>query len=663
MQNRRRSILFLILLPLLIAAKAETSPSLIQEQRRLFIETYARAELGDWRPAALHDAVLKGYVLWPDLRAAWLKTRIRNGDYAEVDGFLDQFGTLKPARDLRYRYALALAADQKFADYLAIYERYYQGLEIANLDCLALQAEIAAGHGEKIAKRGNELWLIGRNQVDECDPVFDYLRTKKFIESDQYIERFNLAISEREFAIARYLAKSLPRAYQDRAAQWTDVSGDPGRFLEHHDKLRDSAEYRDQLAYAAERLAYKQPETANTLWRDVEPQYDFEDKLKNHIEIHIALWSARRHVAGAASLLASLAPDAENTEVYRWQARTALMKNDWHTVTAAIGRMPAGESESEQWQYWLAHAEHAAGNEAQSQRIFSTLARERSYYGFLAADQLGQRYNFSDEPLQADESIISALERTDTIVRALELYRVGQEGRGRSEWDAAVAMLSENQKRQASLLAHRWGWHSQAISTAAGAGHLDDMQLRYPLPYRAVFEKYSRASQVADSWAYGISRSESMFMRDVRSSAGAIGLMQLMPETGRRTAAEINLPYTGTATLTDPDANIRLGTAYLGMMLQRFDDNRVLATAAYNAGPQNVEEWLPSNGSVDPKIWIENIPYDETRRYVRRVLMTDTIFNWRLSGDWQRLSPKMTPISAPAERVADSSNQDQRSDH
>ena len=209
--------------------------------------------------------------------------------------------------------------------------------------------------------------------------------------------------------------------------------------------------------------------------------------------------------------------------------------------------------------------------------------------------------------------------------------------------------LDPDEKLQAAILANRWGWHSRAISTAASLKQYDDLSLRYPLPWQQQFELYSSAAKISPTWAYGIARSESLFMRDVRSSAGAIGLMQLMPATGRQVAKEIRLPYSGLTTLTDPESNIRLGTSYLGQMAERFGGNRVLATAAYNAGPHRVDRWLPEHGSEDARVWIENIPFNETRKYVKRVLAAQAIFHWRMTGKLQRLSDELPLVMAASE--------------
>ncbi len=620
--------------------------ALLEEQRRVFREVYPQAELGNWRPAASNNALLQQYVLWPELRSAWLRTRVRNNDFTQVDVFLDQYGTLKPARELRYHYALSLGRSGSHTQYFNLYQQFFQGMDVTRLDCLALQAEIAAGRDKRIVNRGIDMWLVGRSQVDECDPVFDHLRDRGILDTAKYQDRFELAIDARQFSLARYLARSLPADYQQNARQWTAVVNDPVNYLEAHDKSKDGEQYRAQLLYAVQRIAYKQPEIATTLWRDVQDQYPFSNEQQNTIDRHLALWAARQGLADATAMLDALPVDAVDKEVRRWSVRSHLREHDWRAVLNSISAMPPEEQAEEVWRYWLARANQQLGNHAAASSIFTELALERSFYGFLAADHEILAYSFSNSPLIANDETIDELRNRKSLIRAHELFVVGLEGRGRSEWDAAISMFSADQKLQASILAHQWGWHSRAISTVATVGQFDDLELRYPTPYSKEFIKHANGANIQHSWALGIARSESLFMRDIRSSAGAIGLMQLMPETARRTAKEVNLKYAGLITLTDPDSNIKLGTAYLRKMLERFDNHQVLATAAYNAGPLNVEKWLPKDGDVDALIWIENIPFTETRKYVKRVLATDTIFHWRLTGETKRLTPTLASVHA-----------------
>jgi soluble lytic murein transglycosylase len=622
----------------------------IDRQRELFKDVYETVERGDWSPvdglSASDQKLLRQYVLWPDLRATWLRANLGKVPTAEVDAFLTRYGTLRPARELRYRQALFFAKQGDLASYQGVYEQFYQGKGIARLDCLALQAEINAGRFQRVNRRAVDLWLVGTSQVDECDPVFAYLVDNKLLGLAEYRQRFELAITSREFQLARWLAKSIDQQHIDEAALWTQAQSNPEEFLGKHQPDLDNATYRQQLAYATERLTYRDPEIALRLWNEVSGHYAFSEELQHDTERHIALWTARDNLPGGYRLLAGLPQAVQDEEVVRWRARTSLRDNEWQRLLVDIAAMTAKESAAEEWRYWRAVALNRSGQAPEARMEFEALSEERSYYGFLAADELGRDYALEDDRLSAAESTLQQIASTPGIVRARELFLVGIEGRGRSEWDAAVRSFSPAEKLQAAVLADRWGWHSQAISTAASLGEYDDLEIRYPLPWQQQFESFSSAASISPTWAYGIARSESLFMRDVRSSAGAIGLMQLMPATGRDVAKHINLPYAGITTLTDPEANIRLGTSYLGQMAERFDGNAVLATAAYNAGPHRVDRWLPESGSEDARIWIENIPFNETRKYVKRVLSAQVIFHWRMTGQVRRVSDELLRINA-----------------
>ena len=635
---------------------AALSASELERQRDLFRQVHATVELGNWQ--VVHDldpadqTLLQSYVLWPDLRATWLKANVARVPATEIDAFLINFAGLKPAREVRYRHALDLVRRGDLAGYLTIYEQFYQGQEIAKLDCLALQAELAAGRKQRVGPRALDLWMVGKSQVDECDPVFEYLGDANVLGALQYRERYELAIDAREFSLARWLGKKIDAEHVQAATDWQSAQADPESFLRKRRDVADSPTLREQLVYAAERLTYRDPELALKLWKAAQRRHGFSEAQKSLTMQHIALWTARDNLPGAYSLLKKLPAAAQNDEVLRWRARVSLRKENWKALKTDIEAMSAAERATEEWRYWYAMAQKNAGQALDALPTLEALRAERSYYGFLAADALNKPYALQSLDLAADETVIAALAAKPTVIRARELFYVGLDGRGRSEWDGAVRYLDDAQKLQAAILAHRWGWHSRAIATAASLGEYDDLELRYPLPFKSAFEQAAANASISTTWAYGIARSESLFMRDVRSHAGAIGLMQLMPATGREVAKEIALPYSGLATLTNPDHNIRLGTTYLGMMADRYGGHRVPATAAYNAGPHRVDRWLPEKGSIDARIWIENIPFNETRKYVRRVLEAQTIFHWRMTGQAQRLSTELASVEARREELA-----------
>ena len=622
----------------------------IEKQRGLFMQVYADVELGDWsgvdKLSSTEQRLLKTYVLWPDLRAAYLRVHLRQTPAADIESFVDEYSTLKPARDLRYRYALQLARSGDLDAYQRIYERYYQGLDIAKLDCLSLQADLKAGRSERVTSRAIALWLVGKSQVSECDPVFDDLKKRNLLGPAEYRERFALAIEARSFSLARWLAKKLDKPHQDEAARWLSAHNNPEDFLNKPVMHSERETAYKQLAYAAERLTYRDPELARKAWQRVARANPLPRDLKVSTERHIALWTARDNLPAAYELLSALPGVAQDDEVVRWRARTSLRSSSWKQLLRDIGDLSEQERGTEEWRYWHAIALRRSGKTATADAALLALSKERSYYGFLAADELGEQYAIDHAELTADEPTIAMLAARPEMMRARELFLVGLDGRGRSEWDAVVRNLSAAEKRQAAILADRWGWHSRAIAAAASLGEYDDLSLRYPLPFKSEFEASSSKASISPTWAYGIARSESLFMRDVRSSAGAIGLMQLMPATGRSVARALRVRYAGLDTLTDPEHNIRLGTGYLGQMEERYGGNLVLATAAYNAGPHRVDRWLPESGSVDARVWIETIPFNETRKYVKRVLAAQAIFHWRMTGKIRRLSDELLAIRA-----------------
>lgn len=619
-------------------------------QRRLFGQVYPEVERGNWvavdRLSQDDRRRLEDYVLWPDLRAAYLRATLTTADHTEIEAYLERYGALPPGRELRYRYVLHLAGHGRLDEFRRIYEQFYQGRDEPRLDCLALQADINSGRTERIATRAISLWMVGHSQVDECDPVFRWLTSSGRLERSHFEQRFRLTIEAREFERARWLARSIDAQHIELAERWLLAQRSPESFIRDFSERADDGVFRNQLVYAIERLAFRNPEAARELWVDLQGRSEFLAAKLPQTDRHIALWAARGRLPSAYDWLAALPPAVRNEEVMGWRARLSLARQSWETLAEDIALMSEQERESDTWRYWQAIAAANTSGQESAAGLLAEIARERSYYGFLAADALGLDYALESADTAADEAAIARLDLLPDLVRARELFYAGLDSRARAEWDAAIEQLDTVDKAQAAILAHRWNWASRAIATAAQAGILDDLAIRYPLPYREVFRGLADDASISMTWAYGVARSESLFMPDVRSSAGAIGVMQLMPGTGRMVARNLRVPFNGATTLTDVEENIRLGTAYLSQLVQRYGGNQVPATAAYNAGPARVDRWLPEAGDVDARIWIETIPFSETRDYVRRVLAAETIFQWRMTGITRRLSDTLLRVGA-----------------
>ncbi|MFQ5626622.1 MAG: transglycosylase SLT domain-containing protein, partial [Methyloligellaceae bacterium] len=301
---------------------------------------------------------------------------------------------------------------------------------------------------------------------------------------------------------------------------------------------------------------------------------------------------------------------------------------------------------------WTARALESLGWHDDADSIYTELARERSYYGFLAADRIDHDYQLNHRALEYSDHELRLLAAQPGAMRARELYGLGRTVDARREWRMFTRSMTDEELARAAKLAHGWGWHGRAIMTVARTPHLDDLELRFPLAYHDRVLEQARAQRLDPAWMYAIVRQESAFVADARSPAGALGLMQIMPGTGRKIGRSLDKPLKNRRQLLDADISLEFGSTYLRILLDQLDNHSVLAAAAYNAGPHRVERWRPAERNMSADLWIETVPYRETREYLRHVLAYTTIYERRLGRETVRLSARLAPIPARATRLA-----------
>ncbi len=619
----------------------------LQAQRAAFRDAYAHAERGEESQVAEHLDILADYILLPDLEAALIRSGLRQASDYRVETFLATHKRLGLADEIREMWLDELARKQRWKKYLEI---YVPGSSTSRR-CHWFSARIANSRTRGLADELLPLWMVGKSQPDACNLPFKYLSEVGYLTETRKRKRLAMAIEAREFSLARFLAGELDWQDRDWAARWQRMRSNAAAELAKPERFKNNSVERELILYGFHRLARQDPLYTANAWLDYRARFDFKPSERNEVSRRIALWAARKHLPESAELLAAVPAPARNLDVRQWQVRTALRNHDWPAVFAYINDLPGAERDREMWRYWRARSLQEQGQTDAAHAIFRSLAEVRDYYGFLAADQIGAPYAFGHRPIQVDAALLAELADREDLRRARELFIAGLHGRARREWNAAIAGMPQAARQQAAILAHQWQWPSRAISTASTGDMLDDLEIRFPTPYRELFADKTDQVSIAFSWAYGIARSESLFMPDVSSGAGALGLMQLMPATGRQVARRARIRYSNKFSLLDPEINITLGTRYLARMYERFGANQVLATAAYNAGPHRVSRWLPENGEVIADVWVDSIPFTETRRYVRRVLESQVIFTWRLTGSQQRLAELMPPVIT-AEQLA-----------
>jgi soluble lytic murein transglycosylase len=337
--------------------------------------------------------------------------------------------------------------------------------------------------------------------------------------------------------------------------------------------------------------------------------------------------------------------DSVDPQIPEWRARLALRAGNWTEALKDIQALGRQNRETE-WRYWQARALEQLGQKNAAHALYRQLAKTPDYYGFLSADRLDLDYRIVEQASRPADGVIGQLEAQPGFVRARELVYAGLYPQADAEWALSTRSLSSASRCQAALMAQRWGWYARVIPTLTSGGCWQDLSLIYPIAFQDTLAPAAKHLALDLSWIYGLIRQESVFRPNAVSHVGAMGLMQLMPDTGKKVSARIGLTLDGPRALLDPNTNLTVGSNYLSTLLQHFSGSEPLATAAYNAGEERVKDWRPDSGTLSADVWIDTIPYTETRHYVQRVMTHTVMFDWRLNGKPQRLSDRIGRVTA-----------------
>jgi soluble lytic murein transglycosylase len=454
-------------------------------------------------------------------------------------------------------------------------------------------------------------------------------------------------MEKKNLGLARYLARSLANpSLQLAADQWFAVHADPLTALKHPYFRQDTTLTRELVVYAMARLASTNFDRAEQMWRRVGKDFAFSPLEKGRIERALAVAAGREDHPARIAVLDRVPKEAVDDAVEKYRIREGLKTGAWAQLARWTESKPVGETNELRWRYWHARSLEQIGRGADAALIFEELARLRDYYGFLSADRLGLDYEMNHHPVAPTGIEIAGIETRPGIVRARELLSVDLPYLARREWQHEIGDLSKRELEVAAYVVHQWGWYDQAILALGKAESYDDLDIRFPLRHEQLVRDYAKKRALQPAVLYSIIRTESAFMVDARSPAGALGLMQVMPATGRETAQRIGTRLASAQGLLEPAKNIMIGSAYLQQVLARFQGSFSMAAAAYNAGPHRVKSWLPKSGCLPADIWVDTIPFTETRRYVRRASFYATVYQWRLQENIARLQTRLSDVNA-----------------
>ena len=598
------------------------------EQRQRYLDAIHLIKTSQFSRLQKLKPPLRTYPLYPYLEYTEISYRISRQSEQDILRFVEQYRDTPLIEPLLAHWLANLAKRGKWEIFVTHYDKVTPTKKLA---CQHAYGLYKVGMVDQALTQAEKLWTVGFSQPDECDPIFNVWRGANGITPEIAWQRFALSLKENNKDLSSYLIRFVDRQDKPFATNYRLVHLKPKTIKRYKSFKATNIRNREIILHGVKRLSRTDPEDALLTLGEYEKLQDF-----NPVELEDAYAYIGVRLAGKSSNLALIDSLPVNLHeqplLVEARIRQSLEHGDWSYVMILINLLPQEQQDSNRWQYWKARALGISADEADRQiarNIMIELSSERSFYGFVSADILQNQYNYQDEPSPVTLEQILSLEESPGVQRALELFALGERSKARREWYFSISDFNNVERDVAARVALRWGWYKASIQTMIDAGAWNHLDHRFPIAYADTFITHARRANIPVQWSLAIARQESAFMTDAKSSSGALGVMQLMPATAKQVAAKIGVSFPNNRTLTSPDTNIRLGTNYLGQMLRKYDNNRILASAAYNAGPGRVNQWLNQNVPFD--VWIEIIPFTETRNYVQNVLMFSSIYSRRMN--------------------------------
>ncbi|MDE0660555.1 MAG: transglycosylase SLT domain-containing protein [Gammaproteobacteria bacterium] len=607
------------------ALEVRASPALFDDpglyERRM---TYRRAAYAaragrrsDYREglAELANYALRPYLVFYDARrrASSLSAQRAREVRAELAG--------TPLQDRFFGHWMeSQASHGRWKNYLDNYEPTYNVVA----RCHYLRALIITGRREEAYQQVPGLWLSPRSQPDECDPAFQSWIKAGRLDQETAWTRLLMALGENEVTLARYLLRFFDRANAGAARLTYDAHVRP-QLVRSLSRFANNELGRRALAHGIVRYAKRDAERALGLWQRARERYDFEPGQHRSIQGQVMAEAAN------AGLVPDDGPIGYSPALLERVAEGLIRHGKWPEAILWITALPTDMASQGRWRYWLGRALIDSGEgETAGRDHLAAIASWRTFYGLLAAQDIGLEPKFLPRPASNDHAAQRALLTVPDVRRMVELFAVGDTSNAVREWQHALKTLPESRHQYLVELTLAMGWIDQAIAGAWEAELKDLVAVRFPAPYLDLYRRSAFEANLPAGFLLAITRRESAFNPQARSPAGARGLMQLMPATSRLIADRIRERRPNTDDLYRPEINIRLGAHHLARLMDRYGRNRALVAAAYNAGEGRVERWLENASGMSTPVWIERIPFRETRDYVKNVLFYDYIYRQKV---------------------------------
>ncbi|MDR3391090.1 MAG: transglycosylase SLT domain-containing protein [Sulfuriferula sp.] len=568
---------------------------------------------------------LQNSVLLPYVQYWLISSQLKTASPDDIRYFIDRNSDTPLSNKLRSNWLHQLGQQQDWTTYLNEYPLAVN--PDMDLQCYALQARIAQGQPLAL-KDGVALWFTGKEMPASCDDLFDMLIAKQYISQNDIWQRIRLLLANNNTATVLKIEAYLSAPSKIDHKLLNAASNAPEALLNSNRLDLHQRESRELALYAINRMARSNAANAVLEWERIKSEFPADDR--HYAWGQLAVYGARQHLPAALSWFGKLDDHELSDEQLAWKTRAAMLIGNWLTVRDSILSMSENARNEAAWRYWLARAYKTENKTYQANLLLAPLSREYNFYGLLAEEELGTVagspvINFN---VAGDE--VSAISRIPAIQRALQLYRLDFRTEANNEWNWATRNFDDRRLLAAAEFARQQNWLDRAINTADRTQQLHNFDLRFLAPYRDIAHQYAKEYGLDEAWVYGLMRQESRFVSQAKSGVGASGIMQIMPATARWIANKLGIRHFQTEHLHQLETNMQFGMFYLKTIQQSLDNSDVLATAAYNAGPGRARRWRGEN-ATEGAIYVENIPFTETRDYVKKVISNAVFYARRFN--------------------------------
>ena len=633
----------LLALPLQLVADDQE----LSDQRERFVMARAQLDAGDEAGFSDSLSALKNYPLYHYLRSEQLRQQWSDRPPTRADvGALNEFEKTSAHESLTRRLTRKLQRRFAETEQWKLFLGVSQSRVAAAMPCTTLRARYETGQIKGFDESVLALWVKPEKHLEVCAEVLEKIEAQHTPPLASIWEKIFQAMEANKPEHARAMIRYLSTSDRKRVEGWIAAQNNPKKLLLSGDIDRNTLLNRRIVADLVVEWSREDTLAAVAHWIKIRDNYSFYQDRFYDTHRALVMRAAYRRMPEAQQLLADTEGRDDDLELAEWRVRTALLAEDWPAVLNTLSRLPVEEQEEDHWAYWQARAYDELDRPDVARRLYGKIADLQSYHGFLAADRIGVDYAIFDQPIDPSDALLSRLRTDKALLRAREFHAVDLQHESRREWNNWMHDRESTELAAAAVIASEWGLYDRAIFAVGQSGdeHRRAISLRFPLLYRSEVAVASSEFAIEPAWIFGVMRRESAYIRDIRSHAGAVGLMQLMPRTARY-VADLQGKKNWDGDLTHAGTNITFGTRYLRHVMDKFDNHQVLATASYNAGPHRVDSWLQEN-EMDADVWIDTIPFTETRRYVRAVMAYAAIYEYHLNGNPQRLSRKLKPVPA-----------------